>query len=243
VVPTARRSGAYNIPNAFRLAGALDTAGLERSLNEVIARHESLRTSFASEAGVPMQIVAPALVLPLPAEDLSALPAAAREAEMLRIVLEAAAAPFELNQGPLVRARLLRLDAQEHVFFVNVHHSVADGLSTGVLFAEISVIYRAFATGRPSPLPEPAIQFADYAAWQQHFLEGDELTEQLDYWRKQLGGELPIVELPSDRATCKPDRPWTLPKDRGPEGCGRCLAGLCRRKRRQLPACSRPRLS
>src|SRR6266446_4518142 len=159
-------SGAYNVPTAARLQGPLDAAALERALNEVVARHESLRTTFASEAGVPVQVVTPALAVPLPVEDLSALAPDARDAGLALLLSEAASVPFDLKDGPLVRGRLVRLAPDDHVFLVNTSHIVTDGISIAIIFNEISKLYAAFVSGRASALPPVAIQYADYALWQ-----------------------------------------------------------------------------
>jgi amino acid adenylation domain-containing protein len=192
-------SGAYNVPTAARLQGPLDAAALERALNEVVARHESLRTSFASEAGVPVQVVTPALTIPLPLEDLSALAADAREARLAKILAEAASVPFDLEHGPLVRACLVRLAPDDHVFLVNTSHIVTDGISISIIFGEISKLYAAAVSGQPSPLAPVPIQYADYALWQKDFLRGPELERLMAYWRERLAGDLPPSELPTDR--------------------------------------------
>jgi amino acid adenylation domain-containing protein len=192
-------SGAYNVPTATRLQGPLQPALLERALNEVVARHESLRTTFASEAGVPKQVVTPALKIPLPLEDLAALPADAREVRLAKLLAEAASVPFDLKEGPLIRACLVRLAPDDHVFLVNTSHIVTDGISVGIIFGELSKLYAAYASGQPSPLPPVAIQYADYALWQKDFLRGPELERLMTYWRERLAGELPPSELPADR--------------------------------------------
>jgi amino acid adenylation domain-containing protein len=192
-------SGAYNVPTAARLQGPLDAGVLERALNEVVARHESLRTTFQAEAGVPVQVVTPALTIPLPVEDLAALAADAREARLGKILSEAASVPFDLEAGPLVRARLVRLAPDDHVFLLNTSHIVTDGISIGLIFNELSKIYEALAGGKPSPLARVAIQYADYALWQKDFLQGPELERLMTYWRERLAGELPPSELPPDR--------------------------------------------
>jgi amino acid adenylation domain-containing protein len=192
-------SGAYNVPTAARLQGPLDAGVLGRALNEVIARHESLRTTFGSEAGVPVQVVTPALSIPLPVEDLSALPADARDAGLAKMLAEAASVPFDLEDGPLVRARLVRLAPDDHVFLVNTSHIITDGISISLIFNELSKIYAALVAGKPSPLPPVAIQYADYAIWQKDFLQGPELERLMTYWRERLAGELPPSELPPDR--------------------------------------------
>jgi amino acid adenylation domain-containing protein len=193
-------SAAYNLPRAVRLEGPLDAALLERALAEVVARHEALRTTFASEDGVAVQVVAPSSPMRLPVEDLTAWPEAEREAALARTLAATASTPFDLGKGPLVRARLVRLRPDVHVFVVAASHIVADGMSISVLFKELSALYAAFAAGQPSPLPPVATQFADYALAERERLANGELERHLGYWREQLAGELPATELPPDRA-------------------------------------------
>ncbi|MCL5996769.1 MAG: amino acid adenylation domain-containing protein [Chloroflexi bacterium] len=190
----------YNIPSALRLAGALDVAALERSLNEVVRRHESLRTTFASVDGQLMQVIAPRLVLSLPVTNLEQVPEPEREAEALRVADKEARQPFDLARGPLLRAGLLRLSENEHVALFTMHHIVSDGWSMSIFIGEIATLYQAFTAGQPSPLPDLPIQYADFAQWQRQWLQGEVLQEQLDYWRRQLGGSArPVLELPTDR--------------------------------------------
>jgi amino acid adenylation domain-containing protein len=226
-------SAAYNVVSGVRLEGPLDATLLSSALDQVVARHEALRTTFESEAGVPVQVVAPALVIPLPVDDLSALPPEARDAQLARALAETATAPFDLGRGPLVRARLVRLAENDHVFVVNANHIVVDGISISILFKEISALYAALRAGQPSPLPAVTIQFADYALWQRELLAGAELERLLAYWRERLGGELPSTELPADHP-----RPAT-PSRRGGRICARlasregldALTALCRQER------------
>jgi amino acid adenylation domain-containing protein len=189
----------YNIPIAFRLTGRLDTEALEQTLNEILRRHEVLRTVFVTANGQPRQVIRDAQTLELRVEDLTGFDAAEREPEALKRAEEEARRPFDLNEGPLVRARLLRLATEEHVVFFTTHHIVGDGWSNGVLVSEIVALYNAFAAGKRSPLPELTTQYADFAAWQRRVLTGDVLEKQLDYWRRQLGGTLPRLEIPTDR--------------------------------------------
>jgi amino acid adenylation domain-containing protein len=190
----------YNIPSAFRLTGSIDREALERSLNEMARRHESLHTTFAASAeGQPVQVITPALTLQLPVLDLTATPEAEREAEALRLIVEDARKPCDLARGPLWWAVLLRLSEQEHILLLTHHHTVFDGWSLGVFIRELAVIYDAFSAGRPSPLPELALQYADYAHWQRQWFQGEVQETQTTYWKKQLGGTLPILELPTDR--------------------------------------------
>jgi amino acid adenylation domain-containing protein len=190
---------AYNIAGALRMAGRLDAAALGSSLNEIVRRHESLRTSFTSVGGAPVQVIAPASHLALAVEELTALPAGEREAEVRRLAREEAARPFDLRESPLVRARLLRLGAEEHVLLLTMHHIVSDGWSLGVFARELAALYGAFTEGRPSPLQELSLQYADYAAWQRERLTGEFLDTQLDYWRRQLSGDRPALELTAGR--------------------------------------------
>ncbi|HEV3051066.1 MAG TPA: condensation domain-containing protein, partial [Longimicrobium sp.] len=179
-------SAIYNISVAWRLAGALDAAVLERCLGEIVRRHEALRTTFGEVDGSPVQVIAPFGGFVLPVEDLSGLGDADREAAVARRVGEEARRAFDLSTGPLFRTVLLRLGAQDHVLLVSVHHIVSDGLSLGVLYRELSALYEAYREGRTSPLPELAVQYADYAAWQREHLRDGVLEGKLAYWRERL---------------------------------------------------------
>ncbi|MCA1612825.1 MAG: amino acid adenylation domain-containing protein [Acidobacteria bacterium] len=192
-------SAAYNVPAALRLEGRLDADALRRALGEVVRRHESLRTSFAVVDGESVQIIAEAREVEVPVLDLRPLSARARDEESRRQMIAEAEAGFDLQSGPLLRARLLRLDDAEHLLLFTMHHIVSDGWSQGVLVREVGALYAAYAEGQPSPLPELELQYADYAAWQREWLRGEVLAAQLSYWRGQLGGELPVLTLPTDR--------------------------------------------
>jgi amino acid adenylation domain-containing protein/FkbM family methyltransferase len=189
----------YNVSAAVRLRGRLDAAVLERSLAEVVRRHEILRTTFQVEKGEPVQVAAPAVRLAMPVHDLSALPAAERQARALRLATEEARQPFDLARGPLLRTLLLRLGGAEHLLVVSLHHAVADGGSMEVLVREVGRLAESFAAGRPSPLPELPIQYGDYAAWQRQAAWQSALGPQLAYWTEQLAGAPPLLELPGDR--------------------------------------------
>ncbi|HEU4557526.1 MAG TPA: amino acid adenylation domain-containing protein, partial [Longimicrobium sp.] len=191
-------SAAYNLTGAWRLEGALDTAALERSLGEIVRRHEALRTVFAEVDGSPVQVIAPFGGLALPVEDLSGLSEADREAALRRRAWEVAARPFDLAAGPLFRAALLRLGEHDHVLLLGMHHIVSDGWSVGVLYRELSALYAAYRAGAESPLPELAVQYADFAVWQREHLEGEALDRQLSYWRERLSGAPELLELPTD---------------------------------------------
>ncbi|HVR99853.1 MAG TPA: amino acid adenylation domain-containing protein, partial [Thermoanaerobaculia bacterium] len=184
-------SAAYNIPLAVRLTGEVDPGRVERIFARVVARHETLRTTFAEREGRPVQVIAPELALQMPVVDLSHLEEAEREA--LRLARAEAAQPFDLRRGPLLRLALIRLDEQDHLLLMTMHHIVSDGWSMGVLLREIAVLYE------DSPLPELAVQYADFAVWQRSWLQGEALEAQLGYWRRQLAGAPQVLELPTDR--------------------------------------------
>ena len=188
----------YNIPAAVRLHGELDIQALERALNEVVRRHEVLRTALVSDGGIPHQVIAERLELTLTVEDLSRLPEDDRELQAVRRVREEAMRPFVLASGPLVRVGLLRLFEREHIAIVTMHHAISDGWSIAVLIRELSALYGSFRLGEPSPLPEPVIQYADYAVCQRNWLQGESLTAGLEYWKVQLAG-VPHLELQTDR--------------------------------------------
>ena len=185
---------AYNMPDAVRLKGPLDLESLERTLREIVRRHESLRTRFVSVNGEPQQIIDASIAVELPVTELSHLPEPEREAEARRLALKEAQQPFDLARGPLLRVQLLRLASQDHVLVFNMHHIVSDQWSIGVLVREVSAIYNNFSTGQPSPLPELDIQYADFSAWQRELL----LEEQQEYWKRKLAAVEPLM-LPTDR--------------------------------------------
>ncbi|WP_083296527.1 non-ribosomal peptide synthetase [Duganella sp. HH101] len=192
-------SAFYNIPAAVRLSGQLDVAALHGALNEIVRRHEALRTCFGSANDAPLQVIAPVLELALSIDDLSDLPQAEREAKARWLAQDEAQTPFDLATGPLIRARLLRLSDSEHVVLLTVHHIVSDGWSAGVLVKEVAVLYGAFVQQQPSPLPELPVQYADFAHWQRQWLSGEVLQQQLDYWQGHLAGAPALLTLPTDR--------------------------------------------
>ncbi|PTL74899.1 condensation domain-containing protein, partial [Vitiosangium sp. GDMCC 1.1324] len=189
----------YNIPAALRLSGTLDTQALRRAFEELVRRHESLRTTFSSRDGKPIQVIAPALSLPLEVRDLQDVPASEREAHVRELVRQEALRPFDLARGPLVRTRLLRLAPTDHILLVTLHHIVSDGWSTGVLVREVATLYAAFASGQRPSLPPLPIQYADFARWQRSWLRGEALDAQVRYWKQQLSGAPAHLELPTDR--------------------------------------------
>jgi amino acid adenylation domain-containing protein len=192
-------AGAYHVPAALRLRGELDRAALRGALDGIVARHEALRTTFHAADGEPVQRVAPAAEsrFHLVELDLAGRPHA--EAELERLTAEEAGAPFDLARGPLVRGRLVRMAADEHVLMVTMHHVVSDGWSVGVLVQELSALYAALREGRADPLPELPVQYADYAAWQRRWVSGEVLGRQAEHWKRTLSGAPPVLELPADR--------------------------------------------
>ncbi len=189
----------YNLPLVLRLRGELDAAALAAAFGEIVRRHEVLRTVFAERDGEPVQVVLAAACWELPAVDLAGLPAAAREREAVRLAGDEAARPFDLAGGPLLRTTLLRFAGREHGLLLDFHHIVSDGWSAGVLVREIGALYAAAREGRPSPLPELPIQYADFALWQRRWLAGEALDRHVDYWRQRLRGLPAEIELPADR--------------------------------------------
>jgi amino acid adenylation domain-containing protein/non-ribosomal peptide synthase protein (TIGR01720 family) len=177
----------------------LDGAVLARCLGEIVRRHEALRTTFAAPEGSPVQVIGPAAPFPLPVVDLAGLPESAREALALTLIREEAARPFDLARGPLLRGLLVRLAARDHVVLLTLHHVVGDGWSLGLLVRELAALYPAFAGGRPSPLSDLPVQYADYAVWQRSWLQGEVLESEIAFWRRQLAGLPALLELPTDR--------------------------------------------
>ncbi|HZH16543.1 MAG TPA: amino acid adenylation domain-containing protein, partial [Archangium sp.] len=224
-------STSYNMPAALRLVGPLDTSALQRAFSELTRRHEALRTTFSTENGTALQLIHPAAELPLTWVDLSALPEASREAEARRLATEEAARPFELARGPLLRTTLLRLDEQQHVLLMTMHHIVSDGWSMGVLVREVAALYQAFVSGRPSPLPELPLQYADYALWQRSWLHGEALDSQLSWWKQHLAGAPHALELPTDfpRPPAQSFR-GSLVELRLPQALSESLAALCQKE-------------
>jgi amino acid adenylation domain-containing protein/non-ribosomal peptide synthase protein (TIGR01720 family) len=191
-------SGLYNMSSALLLSGELNIAALEKSLNEIIRRHEILRTTFPAVEGIAVQAIAAAQPLTLSSADLSKLPTTEREEIVERLVSAEAQQPFSLTEGPLLRVELRQLAEEEHVLILTIHHIVSDAWSMEVFERELSEVYKAFSNGQPSPLPELPIQYADYAVWQRHWLEGESLQLQLSYWKQHLAGAPEVLQLPTD---------------------------------------------
>jgi amino acid adenylation domain-containing protein/thioester reductase-like protein len=192
-------SCAYNISSAVRLTGKLDISAFSQSIQEILQRHEALRTNFQMRDGQPVQIINPTANFTLPLIDWQFLSQTEREQETLKLLTAESQRPFDLDTGSLLRVTLLRFSEIEHVVLLTMHHIIADGWSMGVLISELVALYPAFACGKISPLPKLPIQYADFAVWQRQWLQGKVMAQQLAYWQQQLGGILPILELPSDR--------------------------------------------
>ncbi len=194
----------HNLAAAVRLSGRLAVPALAAVFSEVLRRHQALRTGFtsATAGNEPVQVIHPPAPLPLPLADLSGLPPAAQEGEARRAAGEIARRPFDLQRGPFLHLALLRRgheEHEEHELVLALHHIAADGGSLAVLVGELGALYGAFSAGRPSPLPELPVQYADYALWQRRCQDEAALAPGLAYWRQQLAGELPALDLPADR--------------------------------------------
>ncbi|MGB9182074.1 MAG: condensation domain-containing protein [Pyrinomonadaceae bacterium] len=190
---------AYNTPAAVRLQGCLSVEVLERTLNEIVERHEVLRTTYKTVERRVVQVINAAEPLRLSLLDLSDLPEAQRVIEARLLAVAEAQRPFDLAHDSVLRASLLRLDQMDHVLLVTIHHIACDGWSMGVLVREVAALYEAFAACHQPALPELPIQYADFAVWEQQWLQGKALSRQLAYWKQRLGGNLPALDLPTDR--------------------------------------------
>ncbi|HEV2736326.1 MAG TPA: condensation domain-containing protein, partial [Longimicrobiaceae bacterium] len=189
----------YNVPVGSWLRGPVDLAAARRALAEIVRRHEVFRTVYVETDAGPVQVVRPHAEVPLPVDDLAGVPEAERLSTVRARLTEEARRPLDLADGPVMRARLLRLDAGLHALLVTFHHIVMDGWSGGVFFHEWTTLYVAFVAGKPSPLPELPIQYADYAVWQREQLSGERLEQHLAFWRESLRGVPAVLELPVDR--------------------------------------------
>ncbi len=185
----------YNIAGAVRLDGELDNRALERAINEVVRRHETLRTSIQSKDGVGVQVVEPWKQRPLSEIDMSDCSEEKREEESERVMKSEAEEPFKLSEGRLLRAKLIKQGAGRHILLYTMHHIISDGWSMGVMIREVGELYESYRKGEEVKLEELAVQYGDYAEWQREWLEGEELERQMRYWREQLGGELGRLEL------------------------------------------------
>ncbi|MFL5661038.1 MAG: condensation domain-containing protein, partial [Ktedonobacteraceae bacterium] len=203
----------YTIPGALRIRGPLDLEALRQSFQEMVIRHEILRTVFFDLDGRPLQVIQDRVELPLTVLDLREYPEEQQKPQAQQLASEESRRPFDLREGPLLRTLLLQLSEQEYILVVTMHHIISDGWSLGVLIHELSQLYPAFVQGQESPLPELPIQYADYATWQRQRLQGTVLEEQLDYWKETLAGAPAMLELPTDHA--RPAQ-WTFRGARQP---------------------------
>jgi amino acid adenylation domain-containing protein len=188
----------YNLPLPLRLMAPVSVPLLEKCVNEIVSRHESLRTTFVRSDGRPVQVVAPHAPLSLSVIDLRDLPDDEREAEAFRRVQLESQNPFDLARGPLLRASLIQLGASNYVLLLSMHHIVSDGWSMGVLYRELAALYAAYSAGRPSPLDELPVQYPDFALWQRERLSGSVFEPLLSYWKERLAGMPAVLELPAD---------------------------------------------
>ncbi|MFF3645560.1 condensation domain-containing protein [Streptomyces sp. NPDC002564] len=203
-----RRAGRtrYADPMTFRLTGELDPTALRAGIQELADRHEAMRTSFPVVAGLPVQRVSPHIEVPLPLTDLTALPVAERDRTLSQYLAEDLRAPFDLARGPLVRAALIRLAPHEHVVRITLHHLVSDAWSWWrVLLRELEQLYSAYVHGRPSPLPPPPAQYRDFVHWQHDWLAGPVYPRQLDHWKRELAGVVPLPPLALAAPSPPPD--------------------------------------
>lgn len=203
----------YHMPAAIRITGPLDHRVLSRSLNEIVRRHESLRTTFHLVDREPVQRIVESLEIEIPVIELSPAASQAREAELKRFIQSELRRPFNLGIGPLLRVFLIRMAEHEHVLLAILHHIIADGWSTGIFIAEMVPLYEAFVTGQCSPLPELKVQYVDFAVWQHSWLQGPLLEQQISYWSNKLKGPLPVLDLPGD-----------FPRPESPRGDGSLIA-------------------
>jgi len=192
-------SVAYNLQANVPLPGRLDLPALERALTELVRRHEVLRTTFVERDGLPVQVIAPPAPVAVPLSDLTQLAGPERVREAERLAGEEVRRGFDLERGPVFRVRVLRTGDEGHQLLVTQHHIVTDGWSIALFVEEVLALYRAFASGEVSSLPEPGFQYADFAHWQREWLQGDVLESRLAYWRERLAGAPPALELPTDR--------------------------------------------
>jgi amino acid adenylation domain-containing protein/thioester reductase-like protein len=189
----------YNVPEALHLKGSLNIAALEQSLQTLIERHEALRTTFAVVDGQPVQVIDPDFRFQLDLVDVSQVAFSDRTADVWQLMTEEAQRPFDLAQGSLIRVTLFHLREAEYILFFNLHHIICDEWSFSVLFRELSTLYTSFSSNSAVSLPELPLQYADFAGWQRQWLQGDGFTRQLAYWKHQLRGNLPVLQLPADR--------------------------------------------
>ncbi|HLK59638.1 MAG TPA: condensation domain-containing protein, partial [Chthonomonadaceae bacterium] len=189
----------YNIPHAIRIRGPLHVPAFRQALDEIVARHEALRTNFVEHEGEGIQVISAEMGLPFQTIDLRDKGEAEREQEALELCTIEARRPFDLSRDRLIRALWITVGEEDHILVLTMHHIVSDGVSSNILFRELTTLYAAFKAEQPSPLSPLPVQYADYAAWQRHWLQGDNLERQAAYWRSQLHEAPPRLNLPTDR--------------------------------------------
>ncbi|MEH2169753.1 MAG: amino acid adenylation domain-containing protein [Nostoc sp.] len=192
-------SSVYNLPYGLRISGNLRVDALQQAFATIVTRHEILRTTFTTVDGNPVQVIAKSRAIVIPVVNLSEWLEVDRAAQVQRLITKEAEHPFDLAHDSLLRVTLLQLGEKEYLLLLTLHHIIFDGWSLGIFIGELTALYKAFSTGTASPLPELPIQYADYAIWQREWLQGMELKTRLDYWKQQLAGSLPVLELPTDR--------------------------------------------
>ncbi|UKO99747.1 condensation domain-containing protein [Nostoc sp. UHCC 0870] len=194
------RASAYNIPLGLRITGTLDISALQNSLNEILRRHEALRTTFSCSEGKPIQVIHPPTTFAFSIVDLQNLPQQQRETAALKLIQAETKKTFDLTQLPLIRGTLFQLEEEQYILLFTVHHIIVDAWSKGVLFQELTTLYTAFANGQPLPLTELTIQYADFAFWQRQSLPNEFQELLLNYWKQQLGSNLRELNIPTDRS-------------------------------------------
>jgi hypothetical protein len=199
----------FCLSGTLRLQGTLNVKALEQAINEIIRRHEALRTTFTTIGEEPVQVIAPVLTLDLTRTDLRAFPESERESQATQLVAEEAMRSFDLTRGPLIRVKLLSLADEEHLLLLTTHHIISDGQSLVILVNELAAHYETFLNDAQPAMPDLPIQYADFAQWQRRWLDGQVLETQLDYWKGQLRGKLPMLELPLDRPRPRVQTYWS----------------------------------
>lgn len=211
------KSPFYTVDIGYRINSPLNVDAMHRALNEMVKRHEVLRTIFAARDGQPLQIILASMYLELPIIDLTDVPTLEAEEEIIRLATEESRQPFDLTCEPLLRVKLLRVAKEEYVFLLTMHHIITDGWSMRIFFQELTDLYSAFCAGERPSLPEMPIQFADYAEWERQHLQEEAVREELEYWKRRLT-DLPTLALPADHP-----RP-PVASYRGAPTCGKHLA-------------------
>src|SRR5262245_18352370 len=192
-------STAYNIPGTVRLKGRFDTRAFERAWSEIVRRHEALRTTFPIVNGQPVQQISAHQSITIPVRDLRGVPEAERELRADQLMLEDSNQSFDLARGPLLRFQVFMLADEDRILLFTMHHIISDGWSLSIMLNEMATLYTAFSLGEPSPLPEPELQYVDYADWQRAYLSGPVMGRQLQYWKKQLTGAPPALDMATDK--------------------------------------------